>query len=516
VAHHEPRLTVPVEETDLERLRLERDLYRDLLDLGGRDDAGPFLEAALGILVRLLRADQGYLEVFDSNDGPSWSRAAGFSDDEVERVRSIISRGIIAEALAQGDVVVCPSALLDPRFKDRPSVQALKIEAVLCTPIIRQTPIGVLYLQSPRTAGRFTDTEVERARTIARYLGPLVEGLLIRSRCKQADHVEPFRKRLRIEGVVGGSAALAKALREMEAAAPLDVAVVITGETGTGKTQLARLLHENGPRRGRPFVELNCATFQDTLVERELFGAAAGAHSTATRRIEGKIDAAGGGTLFLDEVAELSPAAQCKLLKFLEEGVYYPLGSNVPLTADVRVIAATNDDLKAAVEEKRFRRDLYFRLKVLGIRMPSLAERREDVILLAQALSADFQRRNKWAVVPLSPGALRAIDACDWPGNVRELQSKVQEGAAHANLEHAVEVTAAHVFRDGGGPKDPGCGGGTFHDQMRRAQKSIIQKAVEASDWNVTQAARALDLTRAHLHSLIKAFGLQRGSRSSS
>jgi Nif-specific regulatory protein len=507
---------MPSDDTDLERLRLERDLYRDLLDLTGRDDPGPFLEAALGLLVRLLGADQGYLEVFDTNDGPSWWRAAGFSPDEVERIRTIVSRGIIAEALAQGDVIICPSALLDPRFKDRPSVQASKIEAVLCTPIIRQTPIGVLYVQSQRTAGTFTDTEVGLARMIARHLGPLVEGLLIRSRTKQADHVAPFRQRLRIDDLVGRSAALGKVLRELEVAAPLDIAVFITGETGTGKTQLAHLIHENSLRRGRPFIEINCANFQDNLVESELFGAMPGAHSSATRRIEGKIAAAEGGTLFLDEVGELSVAAQSKLLQFLEAKEYYPLGATAPRSANVRIIAATNVDLQEAVREKRFRQDLFFRLRVLAIRMPSLAERHEDVIPLAEALCAECQRSNKLAALPLSPGALRAIDAFKWEGNIRELANAVLAGAMYAAAEGALEIEVSHVFRDVRDSKVPGGAGGlTFHEQTRRFQAGVVRSALEASDWNVTATARTLDLTRAHLHNLINAFGLRRGSRSS-
>jgi len=516
VVHHAARPTMPSDETELERLRLERDLYRDLLDLSGRDDPGPFLEAALGLLVRLLRADQGYLEVFDWNDGPSWWRAAGLSPDEVEHVRTIVSRGIIAEALAQGDVIVCPSAILDPRFKDRPSVQASKIEAVLCTPIMRQTPVGVLYVQSQRMAGTFTEAEVALARTVARHLGPLVEGLLIRSRTKQTDHVEPFRKRLRIDGLVGRSTALAKVLREVEVAAPLDISVLIAGDTGTGKTQMARLIHDNGPRRGRPFVDLNCANFQDTILETELFGSVPGAFTDATRR-EGRVAAAQGGTLFLDEVGELSASAQSKLLKFLDSREYTPVGGKTTMTANARIIAATNKDLVTEVEEKRFRQDLFFRLRVLAIRMPSLAERREDIIPLAVALCADAQREHKLPIIPLSPGAQRAVDAFDWPGNIRQLANQMMAGAIHAAAEGATEVEAAHVFRDARDGKDPGggAGGGTFHEQTRRVQAVIVRKALEAADWNVTAAARALDLTRTHLHNLINAFGLRRGSHSS-
>jgi Nif-specific regulatory protein len=280
--------------SDYELLRQERDLYLGLLGLSDREHPGQFLDEALGLIVRVLGADQGYLEVFDPNDGPTWWRAAGCSDEQVELIQSIVSRGIIAEALAQGDAIVCPSAILDPRFKDRPSVQASKIEAVLCVPIIQRSPVGVLYIQGRRAGGSFSETEVERARAFARHLAPLVEGLFIRSRQGQTDHVAPLRQRLRLDEVVGVSEALAAVLREVELVAPLDVAVLITGETGTGKTQLAHVIHENGPRRARRFLELNCAAIPENLLESELFGAMPGAHFDRGEAHRGKSHRRGG------------------------------------------------------------------------------------------------------------------------------------------------------------------------------------------------------------------------------
>jgi Nif-specific regulatory protein len=498
--------------TDVERLRLERDLYLGLLGLNDREHPGPFLDEALGLIVRVLGADQGYLEVFDPNDGPTWWRAAGCSDEEVELIRSIVSRGIIQEALAQGEAIVCPSAILDPRFRNRPSVQASKIEAVLCVPIVQTTPIGVLYITGRRAGGSFSEEEVERSRAFARHLGPLVEGLFIRSRKRQTDHVAPFRQRLKLDDVVGVSAALAKAIREVELVAPLDVAVLVTGETGTGKTQLAKTIHENGRRRGHRFIAVNCSAIPENLVESELFGAVAGAHSTATRKVEGKVAAAEGGTLFLDEVAELSLPAQAKLLQFLNTKEYFPLGSSTSLTADVRIIAATNSDLDERVREKRFRIDLFFRLQVLSIRMPGLAERREDVGVLAQYFCRRAWRTHRLPDLEVSPGALRAIEAAEWRGNVRELGHAIEAAAIRAAGEGAKAIEARHVFGDAAATALSSRAPLTFQEQTRRFQAGVVQRALEAADWNVAAAARALDLTRAHLYNLIKAFGLSRGT----
>ncbi len=502
------------EPSDVDRIRLERDLYLDLLNLSDREDPGAFLEEALGIIVRVLNAQQGYLEVSDPDEGPTSWRAAGCSDEQVEVIRTIVSRGIIAEALALGDVVCCPSAILDPRFKDRPSVQASNIEAVLCVPIIRETPVGVLYLQGRRGTPSFSDQEVERARTFARHLAPLVESLFIRSRQGQPDHVAPLRKRLSLNDVVGKSAALAAVLREVDLVAPLDVAVLVTGETGTGKTQLARVIHENGPRRGRPFVELNCATFQDTLLESELFGSVPGAFTGAVRR-DGKVGAAQGGTLFLDEVGDLTPAAQAKLLTFLNTRQYYPVGSSTPLTADVRFIAATNKDLEECVREKTFRADLLFRLQVLQVRIPSLAERPEDVIPLAQHLCDRAVKSNRLSRIVLSPGALRAIEAAEWPGNVRQLDNAIQRAVFHVCHEGSNVIEAAHIFGESGSASLPPARRAlTFQEETRRFQASLVQRTLESVDWNVAQAARNLDLTRAHVYNLIRAFELTRRPKS--
>ena len=496
--------------SDYEKLRQERDLYLGLLGLSDREQPEPFLDEALGLIVRVLGAEQGYLEVFDPNEGPTWWRAAGCSDEQVELIRTIVSRGIIQEALALGEAIACPSAILDPRFRDRPSVQASQIEAVLCVPILQSAPVGVLYLQGRRAGGSFSESEVDRARAFARHLGPLVDGLFIRSRQRQGDEVAPFRARLRIDEVVGVSSSLAKVLREVELVAPLDVAILVTGETGTGKTQLARVIHDNGRRRSRRFVELNCSAIPENLVESELFGAVAGAHSAATRRMEGKVAAAEGGTLFLDEVGELAMPAQAKLLQFLHTKEYYPLGSSTPRTADVRIIAATNSDLEEKVRERRFRDDLFFRLNVLSVRMPALSERREDIAPLARHLCARAHRSHGLPERELSPGAIRAIEASEWRGNVRELANAIVVAAIRASGEGAKAIEETHLFASITATTSVSRAPLTFQEETRRFQAALVQRALEAADWNVAAAARTLDLTRAHLYNLIKAFGLSR------
>jgi Nif-specific regulatory protein len=493
----------------LERLRRERDLYAGLLNLAQDDDPAPFLRRALDLIVGILGADQGYLELFDPDRSEgSFSHATGFSEGELSEVKESVSRGIISEAIASERVVVTPSALLDPRFRDRVSVMRSKIDAVLCAPIGRDPPSGVLYLQSG-AVDFFGPDNVAQVELFARQLAPLLQSLLRRRRHARADPCETLRQKLRADDFVGKSKALAQLLREVELVAPLDVGVLIHGQTGTGKTQVARLIHRNSTRARGAIIELNCGAIQDSLFESELFGARRGAHSTADRDIQGKVAAAEGGTLFLDEVADLSPASQAKLLQFLQTHEYYPLGAPRPERADVRVIAATNVDLAQAVSEKKFRSDLLYRLQIVGLRAPSLGERAGDVALLATHFCEQARTKHGLPYVEFSPGALRAIETAEWPGNIRELENKVVAATIRAGARHLRHIEQADLFPALEGKPDPAAAL-TFQEETRRFQKQLLRRTLEATDWTIAAAARRLDLTRTHVYTLIKSFGLTR------
>ncbi|MDY7226959.1 sigma-54-dependent Fis family transcriptional regulator [Hyalangium rubrum] len=489
------------------RFARERDLYLAVLRvLDAPDPRQPLQEVLVG-LVELGDAQRAGLELYgDASAGRrEWSLFHGCTDADREEIRALTSRGIVASAIAAGQTVHTAHALLDARFSGSPSVRGQRLEAVLCVPLSGRLP-GVLYLEGKRGAGPFPETLVAFAESVARYLGTAAERALARRGGDVDDPTRLFRERLHLEGIVGRSAALARVFSQVAVAVPLDVTVMISGPSGTGKTQLAQALHANSKRSAGPFVELNCAAIPEGLFESELFGALPGAFPGA-RRTVGKVEAAEGGTLFLDEIAEIPLAAQSKLLQLLQSKQYFPLASPRPHQANVRLITATNADLEQQVRERRFREDLFYRINVLTVRLPPLSERREDVGPLVEALMERLANEHGLPRLQASPACLVACELADWPGNVRQLRHRLEAALIRASAEAAPRLEPRHVFEEAGGQD---MGPISFHEATRLFQRDLLRRELDATDWCVSDVAQRLDLTRSHIYNLMKAFGLSR------
>jgi DNA-binding NtrC family response regulator len=321
-------------------------------------------------------------------------------------------------------------------------------------------------------------------------------------------------KRLREAGgpvlaILGDSAPIREMRALIDRVAPTDSRVLITGDNGTGKELVARAIHSQSARNMKPLVEVNCAAIPNELIESELFGHEKGSFSGATGQRLGKFELADRGTIFLDEIGDMSPGAQAKVLRALEEKKIERVGGDRQIPIDVRVIAATNKDLPEAIGQGTFRADLYHRLNVIPIRVPPLGERREDIPVLARAFVADICSRNRTPQKQLADDAVRRLREMEWGGNVRELRNTVERLVI---MKAGPTITAEDVERYAGGAraaKDELFDlGGTFQEFKERAEAAFIRKQLEVHGWNVTKTAEALDIQRSHLYNKMKKYGL--------
>ena len=235
-----------------------------------------------------------------------------------------------------------------------------------------------------------------------------------------------LEERFGFEGMIGNSPKMHELIAKLRGIAPTNVTVLIQGETGTGKELIAKAIHTNSPRKHKPFVALNCTALNENLLDDELFGHEPGSFTGGDRLRKGRFEYATGGTLFLDEVADMPLPLQAKLLRVLENQEVFRIGSNEPIKVNVRVLSASNRDLEAAVADGTFRQDLYFRLKVVTVRLPPLRERREDIPLLAAHFIKEFNRQHNKRVTGITEPVRKAMAAYDWPGNVRELRNTIE------------------------------------------------------------------------------------------
>ncbi|EHG7614432.1 sigma-54-dependent response regulator transcription factor ZraR [Citrobacter sedlakii] len=293
-------------------------------------------------------------------------------------------------------------------------------------------------------------------------------------------------------GMVGKSPAMQQLLSEIAMVAPSDATVLIHGDSGTGKELVARALHASSARSDKPLVTLNCAALNESLLESELFGHEKGAFTGADKRREGRFVEADGGTLFLDEIGDISPMMQVRLLRAIQEREVQRVGSNQTLTVDVRLIAATHRDLAQEVSAGRFRQDLYYRLNVVTIEMPSLRQRREDIPLLAEHFLQRFAARNRKAVKGFTPQAMALLIHYAWPGNIRELENAIERAVVLLTGEYISERELPLTIA---GQPIPLVQEQTIQPLVE-VEKEVILAALEKTGGNKTEAARQLGITR--------------------
>lgn len=404
------------------------------------------------------------------------------------QVRGVASDQCVAIGMRSNDLVV---GLLDLRVDLPGNLDHLQglLEQHRHMRLLAILPAGPLPAHPPLQALLACCAET--------YTTPLdVAGLV--QRLQQLADGDAAGNAAGVQALVGDSAVLQVARAALRKFAPVDLPVLITGETGTGKELAAQALHALSPRHGRPFLAVNCGAIPAALVQSELFGHERGAFTGAATRRLGLFETASGGTVFLDEIGDLPLDAQTNLLRVLQEGTIERVGSNHPLSVDVRVVAATHVDLEQAVERGQFRRDLFYRLNVLRLPMPPLRERGSDILLLAEHFLASFRRRHVTRARGFSTEAARALQRFNWPGNVRELLNRVQRAAIVSEAE-LIGVADLELL-----PPQVEMPQRLLHDARQAAERDALLQALRDNAFNITACARTMQVSRVTVYRLCR------------
>jgi DNA-binding NtrC family response regulator len=403
------------------------------------------------------------------------------------------SRTVLRRALAGSGILVCPDARGDPALAEGASVRTLDIRAVVSVPVAAPGPAAALVVDRSIAGDRIPDEVLRVLEAFAALLAALAG---VAERTPPPPPASP-------ETIVGRAPGFVAALAWARRVARSRLPVLLTGETGTGKEEIAREIHRRSPRAAGPFLAVNCAAVPETLLESEMFGAIRGAYTGAERDRPGLFRLAHGGTLLLDEIGDMPAAMQAKLLRVLQDGRIRPVGGSAEIAVDVRIVAATHRDLPSLVADGRFRQDLYWRLAVAEVRVPPLRERREDIPLLAEHLITRIgDDAGATAGASLDPSALEALRAFDWPGNVRQLQA----------------VLARALLRSGGGSLavtdldiDTGSTAASAGAEPRvHLERRWIEDALRDERGNVARAASCIGWSRQKLYRRMKALGVAR------
>jgi transcriptional regulator with GAF, ATPase, and Fis domain len=483
----------------------------------------PLLDNLVDRAVGLLGAERGFVVVERDGklDVPS---ARNVDREDVRRALEKISSSIVNRVLQSGVSILADDAAADSSLGSSRSVVDLKLRSVLCVPLrIRNRTIGAICLDNRFARGRFTESDREFVEAYASHAAIAIdnarlneENAEVRRRLEEANsQLEDKAKRALAEldriqreaaakpsaaftgaydHIVGRSAQMVEVLTLVERVKDGDYPVLIRGESGTGKDLIARSIHDNSARRGKPFVAVNCGAIAEGLLESELFGVRRGAFTGATEDRQGLLELANGGTLFLDEIAEMSLPLQAKLLRFLQNGKIRRVGGTDEIQLDVRVLSATHRPLESLLSSGDFRQDLYFRLRVVEIRMPSLREQRECIPELVNSF-LDREGARTGVRKNIDREAMAKLVARDWPGNVRELENEVLRLCALSGdtiTERLVEspLTDATVL-----PLDVAVRSlvGKRADEVEAA---LIRATLEKTKGNKTEAARLLGIPR--------------------
>lgn len=466
-------------------------------------------KSLVDLLFEVVPARRGAILLTAGNTDPSQEFASAFGLDRITGTEGAInvSQTIVRRVLKDGAAMLISEADASESMKTV-SLVAARSRSVMCVPLIlHDQTLGVVYLDTDEPEAKFDENHLQLVTAIAAISAVAIEN------ARHIETLESENQRLiddaNIEhNMVGASALLQRVYQLISKVAPTDSTVLIVGESGTGKELAARAIHRNSRRAEKPFVAVNCAALAETLLESELFGHEKGAFTGALVQKKGRLEVADGGTMFLDEIGELSPALQTKLLRVLQEREFERVGGTRSIKVDIRVLAATNQNLEEAIAHNRFRQDLYFRLNVVELSMPPLRDRPEDIPMLANYFVRRYAEKCNRKVLGISPEAQKRLATYDWPGNVRELENAIERAVVLGTTDRILpdDLPEAVLEFDSQLSEESSS---SFHDKVLHAKKEMIVEAMKQSKGNYTAAAKLLGLHPNYLHRLIRNLNLK-------
>jgi Nif-specific regulatory protein len=511
-------------------------LYEITRNLAAAADLQEALDKAVGILAAMKKMENGTVTIVNPLTLElEIEVACGSTAAARKKGRYKLGEGITGRVVASGEPVFVPCIGEEPLFLNRTGMRSeeqKRKSSFICVPIkatveneaalneghVRAQSRCIGALSVDRCYGLDFGPQAEQDLRFLTIVSALIAQTVHRiqsvSREKEALRREnqQLRRELsaksRIEEIIGNSSRMQEVFSMVHRVANSNATVLLRGESGTGKSMIAKALHRNSGRAKKPFIIVNCSALPETLLESELFGHEKGAFTGAVERKLGRFEQAQGGTLFLDEIGEISNAVQVKLLNVIQERTFQRLGGAELLKADIRLVAATNRDLEAAVREGKFREDLYYRLNVFPIYLPPLRERRTDILLLADYFLEQYSRENSKKIERISTSAIDLLIKYHWPGNVRELQNCMERAVLICDSS---AITSVHLPPTLQSAESVGCTGGrpfSFTQAVENFERDLIIEALKQCNGNQTKAAERLDTSLRIINYKIHNYGI--------
>ena len=472
-------------------------------------DLDELLELIIDTATRMVQAKASSLLLLDKRTKKlHFKVATGEKGEEVMKFEVNLGQGIAGFVAETGEPLLIPDVSKEPRwYKEISESIGFETRSIACVPMkVDGEIIGVVEIIDKEDGSPIQNEDMFTLTVFAELASKAIGNArkIAQVTRENIDLKEELGDKYLI---IGDSKNLQKVISDAVKVANSKTSTLILGESGTGKELLGRLIHQAGPRKSKPMIVLNCAALPETLLEAELFGHEKGSFTGAMARKIGKFELADGGTLFLDEIGEMSPGMQAKLLQVLEEGIFYRVGGNTPISVDVRVISATNTDIAQAVSQGDFREDLYYRINVVQLHMPALRERKDDIPLLADYYLNLFKQETGYPNLKISDAAMKKMLEYDWPGNVRELRNALERAVVMGNgqeiLPEDLPITRQRVAQ-------PGLEVGlTLKEALDRFKKEFITLNLKHAGGNRSKAAKVMDVQRTYLSRLISKYGIQ-------